>query len=54
MTLLAVIILATTCSALTISVNNLVDIVIAVKQYFPSGCVCLVHDQGNGKYWDYE
>jgi hypothetical protein len=49
MTLLAVLFLATACSAL--SVNNLVDIVIAVKQYFRSGCVCLLHDRGNGKFW---
>lgn len=50
MIILAVLFVATACSAL--SVNNLVDIVIAVKHYFRSGCVCLLHDEGNGKSWE--
>jgi lauroyl/myristoyl acyltransferase len=46
MTLLAILLLPS-CSAF--NVTYLVDIVVAVKQHFRSGCVCVVHDQDTGK-----
>jgi hypothetical protein len=48
---LMVIVSVSACAAF--SVNDLVDIVIAVKQYFRSGCIFLLHDNGNGKFNKY-
>jgi hypothetical protein len=39
--------LLTSCSGFNVS--YLVDIVLAVKLHFRSGCVCIAHDQVNGK-----
>jgi hypothetical protein len=47
MAFLTVLLLAMTCSAFNI--NDLADIVTAVKHHFRSRCVCLLLDRDNGK-----
>jgi hypothetical protein len=41
------VLLLASCSAF--SVTDLVEIVLAVKLHFRSGCVCVAHDQADGK-----
>jgi len=45
--LLLMSLLLTSCS--TFNVTDLVDIVLAVKLHFRSGCVCVAHDHADGK-----